>query len=517
MRRAIIYCRVSSVQQVTDGHGLESQEHRCREYARQRGYEIECVFRDSVTGGGDFWKRPAMTELFRYLDDRPLKDYVVIFDDLKRFARDTLFHWKLRREFQSRNTQIECLNFNFEDTPEGEFVETIMAAQGQLERQQNRRQVIQKQRARLEKGYWPFYQPPGYRAFKDPVHGKLLKPVEPQASIIREALEGYASGRFQEQVDVQKFLQNKKYHGDKPVYLETVKRLLTRVVYAGWIEYEPWDIPKTKGFHEALISLETYQKIQSRLSGKVRIFSRKDTRSDFLLRGFILCNECRKPYTGSWSTGRGGKFPYYRCNTVSCHRHNKGVRKEIIDKQFANILQSVQPRAGTIALSKAILIDVWDKKIKEATAVKKEKELALKELQVKKMSYVELIPKATSSAVIEAYEEKIDELSNKELALMGEIEHVTPQLEFGTAVNAVFELLKNPYSMWEKGSLEDKRLVLKLVFAEQVVYDHEKGFETPILSLPLRAFQLSDVSRSQLVEVVGIEPTWKAVIQKESP
>ena len=80
-----------------------------------------------------------------------------------------------------------------------------------------------------------------------------------------------------------------------------------------------------------------------------------------------------------------------------------------------------------------------------------------------------------------------------------------------------FELLKNPYSRWENGNQESKRLVLKLVFAEKLVYDHEKGFETAILSLPLRAFELSDVSRSQLVEVVGIEPTWKAVVKKESP
>ena len=86
--KALIYCRVSSTKQAVEGHGLDSQEHRCRDYAAARGYEVEAVFPDDVTGGGDFMKRPGMVALISYLDaQRDRKAYVVIFDDLKRFAR----------------------------------------------------------------------------------------------------------------------------------------------------------------------------------------------------------------------------------------------------------------------------------------------------------------------------------------------------------------------------------------------------------------------------------------------
>lgn len=173
---AVIYCRVSSTKQKTEGSGLESQEHRCRQYAEARGFEVEAVFPDDASGGGDFMKRPGMVNLLRYIDAQPDKNYVVIFDDLKRFARDTEFHIKLRREFQQRDARIECLNFKLDDTPEGKFVETIFAAQGELEREQNRRQVIQKMKARVEKGYYVFHPPIGYRYEKDRTHGKLLGP-----------------------------------------------------------------------------------------------------------------------------------------------------------------------------------------------------------------------------------------------------------------------------------------------------------------------------------------------------
>ena len=121
MQKALIYCRVSSVQQKTEGHGLESQEHRCAEYAIQRGYKVEKTFRDSFSGGGDFMKRPAMVELLNYAEKNLSAGYVVIFDDLKRFARDTEFHLKLRGVFKAMHLKPECLNFNFDDSPAGRF------------------------------------------------------------------------------------------------------------------------------------------------------------------------------------------------------------------------------------------------------------------------------------------------------------------------------------------------------------------------------------------------------------
>ncbi|MEM9099374.1 MAG: recombinase family protein [Pseudomonadota bacterium] len=134
-KRAVIYCRVSSAKQRLEGSGLESQEHRCRSYAQDHGLTVDAVFPDDSSGGGDFMKRPGMVALLSYLDAQAGTPYVVIFDDLKRFARDTQFHLALRNELARRGARVECLNFKFEDTPEGKFVETVFAAQGQLERE----------------------------------------------------------------------------------------------------------------------------------------------------------------------------------------------------------------------------------------------------------------------------------------------------------------------------------------------------------------------------------------------
>ena len=491
-QKAIIYARVSSERQKTEGHGLESQEHRCREYAERKGYEVEKVFKDSFTGGGDFMQRPAMAELLVYLEDRPLVNYVVIFDDLKRLARDTMAHIKLRNSFDALMAKVECPNFTFEDTPEGMFIETILAAQGQLERQQNKRQVIQKQKARLESGYWPFFPPPGYVQKKSPLHGKLLVADEPKASIIREALEGFASGRFQEQMDVQNFLNKEGfYDGKRKIYLEQVKRLLTRVTYAGYVEYPDWGVARRKAHHDGLVSLETYLKIQERLSGKVITFTRKDLNEDFPARGFILCATCSNALTASWSTGRKAKFPYYRCKTATCVEAGKSIKRDDLESDLVKILKSIKPKQEVLDYTKARLLVKWNKKIAdlERHIRVKERELVGVRNEIKDLSA--LAGKTKDERIRNVYEARLTELMDKELVLAAKVENPEKNnIDFGTACDTVFEYLKNPYAKWHTGVLVEQRLVLRVVFSELLKYDRHEGFGTAQLALPLKVFEV---------------------------
>jgi site-specific DNA recombinase len=209
MRKALIYCRVSSERQVREGHGLEGQEQRCLAYAQAHGYEVVAVFRDEGVSGGVV-EREGMQEMLDFLDTHAREEsYVVLIDDLKRLARDVVGHLHLRKAIFTRRASIESPSHRFGDSPEDLFVESILAATAELERNQNKRQVRNRMQACLEAGYWPFYPPPGYTFAKVAGHGKLLVPKEPEAGIIKEALEGFATRRLADQVDVQHFLQSK--------------------------------------------------------------------------------------------------------------------------------------------------------------------------------------------------------------------------------------------------------------------------------------------------------------------
>ncbi|MEM1150945.1 MAG: recombinase family protein [Pseudomonadota bacterium] len=349
MQPALIYCRVSGKKQVCDGTGLDSQEHRCRQYAQMKGYTVDAVFPDDVSGGGNFMNRKGMVALLSHLDAHPDKTYVVIFDDLKRFARDKRYHWDLRDAFDARGAILDCLNFTFEDTPEGAFYEAIVAAQGDLERKQNKRQTLQKMQARLERGFWVFRAPIGYAYKQTRRDGVILIRDEPVASIIQEVLEGYASGRFQSQAEVKRHLQAQPAF-PKPkggvVRLQKVTDILTNPIYAGCVYSEKWDMPPRKGQHDGLISIAAFDKIQSRIKGAAMAPARKNIGNDFALRGFAACACCGVPFYSAYSrSATGRQYAYHRCHTKGCELAGKSIPRDKLEDEFATLLKSLRPTA----------------------------------------------------------------------------------------------------------------------------------------------------------------------------
>lgn len=505
---ALVYCRVSSERQKKEGQGLDSQEHRCRDYASRKGYVVEKVFQDSFTGGGNFMERPAMKALLAYVDEHAKQDYVVIFDDLKRFARDTLFHWSLRRAFRARRITPECLNFNFEDTPEGEFIETILAAQGELERKQNRRQVIQKQRARLERGYWPFFPPPGYTTRRDPTHGKLLVPNEPRAGLIREAFLGYAHGRLDAQKDVLDFLQAGGFFAARRSglgYIEDVTRLLTRVIYAGFIEYRPWQVSRRPGHHEALITSQTYELVQAKLLRTERLLSRRDTSADFRLRRFVVCAQCRRPYTAAWTTKRAGAYRvgYYRCATRGCTEGNRSVRADVLHTHFLELLQTIQPAPHTLKLFETELLRHWNRRLAKLQLEDAASEMELRAVRDDILQIAERAKRVKDERVVTIYEDQLARLAQREASLTAQVSRpATEGVSFETALSQVCEHLSNPYKTWVDGDVKDRALLLKIIFEGLLAYDRHSGFETAELSLPLRVCDYFATSQSHGVEMV---------------
>ncbi|UWQ35020.1 recombinase family protein [Leisingera sp. M527] len=508
---AVIYCRVSSTKQKIEGRGLESQEHRCRKYAVDRGYEVEAVFPDDITGGVDFMKRPGMVALLSYLEAQPAKSYVVIFDDLKRFARKTAFHLKLREELARRGARVECLNFKFEDTPEGQFIETVMAAQGELEREQNARQTRQKMQARLEKGYSVFAAPIGYVYGKDKLHGKILTRDEPIASIVQEALEGFAMGRFQSQAEVKRFLESQpafpKDLSGGLIRQWKVSKMLRRVTYAGYIEAPDWGVSLRKGHHEPLISFETYTRIQERLNGSTRAPARKDLNEDFPMRGFVLCNDCGEPLTACWSKGKTKRYPYYLCDTRGCESYRKSVRRADIDEGFEAFLQALQPTKQLFGLVRDMFIAAWDMRLAQAKKQKSELEKQLRDTSKQVDAFLDRIVNADNPALIEAYEQRLDKLGRERILLeekAGKI--IPPKGRLEEFIELSLEFLSNPWDIYKNGSLAIKKTVQRLAFEEPVRYCRKQGYRTPKITLPFKVLDDLNHQKCDMVPPHGLEP-----------
>lgn len=506
-KRAIIYCRVSDKKQKRDGDGLHSQEHRCREYAAARGYDVETVFHDDVSGGGDFMQRPGMVAMLRFMETRTRDGYVVIFDDLKRFARDTMFHLKLRQELAAYHATVECLNFKFEDTPEGQFVETVIAAQGQLERLQNRRQTLQKMKARLERGYYVFAAPVGYPYEKVEGHRRMLVRDEPLASIITEALEGYASGRFELQAEVKRFLASHlEYPRDRrgEPRAQRVTNLLKRPVYAGYVEAPDWGVTLRKGHHEPLISFETFRTIQDRLAGNAKTPARKDLSADFPLRGSVVCGRCGTPLTACWTKGKYSRYPYYLCPRKGCESYGKSIRRAAIEGEFEELLHDLRPAPELFSVARAMFEDLWNHRLATAETRRSSLKAALAKVERDIERFLDRVAQAELPSVITAYENRIRRLEERKIEISEKIANCgRPLRSFDETLRTSLDFLANPCNLWASDHLEHKKAVLKLAFADRLTYVRNEGFRTPDLALPFKVLADLKSTKSKLARPGG--------------
>ena len=134
---AVIYARVSSKKQVTQGDGLNSQQTRCTEYARYKGYEIIKTFADDMSGS--LTARPGMQSMLAYLRKRRKIGTVVIIDDISRLARGIEAHLQLRAAISTAGGTLESPSIEFGEDSDSVLVENLLASVSQHQRQKKRR------------------------------------------------------------------------------------------------------------------------------------------------------------------------------------------------------------------------------------------------------------------------------------------------------------------------------------------------------------------------------------------
>jgi site-specific DNA recombinase len=503
--KALIYCRISSKSQEELGSGLDSQETRCRRHAANKGYDVVMVFPDTITGGGDYMKRPGMLAMLSFIDAQPDENFVVIFDDLKRASRDTRAFLNLRDGFRLRRVQVECLNFDLGETPESEFAETIVVAQGALERKQNGRMVAQRMEARMHSGYWVHDAPIGYEYRTVKGRGKILFPAEPLAAIIREGFEHYASGHLQTQAEVKRFFESfpdfpRNKQGE--VKQQKVTRILTQPLYAGYVCSENYSIHWLKGQHEPLITLETFERVQERRAGTAKAPKRKNIGEHFALRGFVCCDGCGVPLRSSLARGKMGKrYPYYLCQTKTCDSYGKSIPRDRLENEIGAFVKSLQPSKTLFQLAASMVKHLWDHQRQQAAEIARSSKLQMSELEKQIDQILDRMMDVTNRDVIARFESKIAGLEKRKSILAEQSTKTTaPAQTFEEKLEPVLTFLANPWKLWQtegKSRIYMRRLVLKLAFTNRIKYCRIEGPRTPEIALPFKALrEFSDLKFS---------------------
>ncbi len=307
--RAVIYCRVSSKDQVQN-LSLPTQQKLCTEYCRRQGWQVDRAFEER----GESAKTANRTELknlLSYCRENKGRVHCVVVYALSRFARDKYDHAVLRAQLHALGITLRSATEPIDDSSSGKLMEGIVAAFAQFDNDVRSERTVLGMKARLERGGWTFPPPLGYVAQRDGTGKKTFIQDPERGPLVAHAFEIFASGLYNK-AQVLSIISKMglRTKSGKRLTAQSFGQLLRKPIYAGRIKVNGWDVSGKAEFPPLVIG-ETFDRVQALLEGKrPSVSPRLRNNPDFPLRNFVRCGSCERPLTGSFSRGRNARYAY---------------------------------------------------------------------------------------------------------------------------------------------------------------------------------------------------------------
>ena len=345
---------------------------------------------------------------------------------------------------------------------------------------------------------WPFKRPVGYR--KDAA--QHLVPDPEVAPLVRTAFEMYATGCYTKRqvLDHVTALGLRNYRGE-PMSTQVFDGMLVNPLYAGWLVVPQWDV-RERGAFEPIVSDELFEAVQARLDGRrPTLTPAQRFHPDFPLRHLVRCGECGRPLTGSWSSGNGGRYPYYFCQEKACKRV-KG-RKEDLEARFIEFLRRLQPRPEMVSLFVAAALDAWEARRTDASARRLAAERRRRELEDEKTRFARL--RALNHIDQEMFKAQVDRLRREEAALddvdVGDVDDT----EVEALVTFAGTVALDAARLWDTAPPAQKQRLQKALFPRGVSFGGT-GYRTTVNNLLFNDLPATTGADPTTVAPPGLEP-----------
>ena len=474
VKKAVLYCRVSTKEQVDEGGSLSTQERICRDYAIKNGFEISQIFIEQ----GESAKNADRTELKRllsYCADKKNGVGFVIAYKIDRIARNIDDYRQIRLLLKQYKIEIKSTTEYFEDNPAGRFMENIIANVAQFDNDVRTERSINGSRDAMREGRYVWNAPYGYSNAK--VAGKSTIVQNEKALLIRKIFEEIGKDLLPvDTIRAQFFTEGFTTRAGKKLTKSHYYRLINNPVYAGWIIKFG---ERHKGTFDPIISEQLFEQVQ-------RILKRRSHRSngiyqskhpDFPLRRFVF-HPTGKKITGAWSKGRTRKYAYYRFIGVP----NSDYQKEWMEQEFMSFLDRFVLNRNQLNTFKARLLDALDATTKEQLQVAAKLKSHISELEERQTKLIDKNVKGIINDTILG--RQLDDIERKLLTANAELLCI-PEKEQDIRELFVFveEYLEHPRQVWLKASL-DKRIKLQwFEFPKGITFDGKKFRTTEVASI----------------------------------
>ena len=382
-----IYARISRDKKEKPSDSIENQIALCESFIQKsEDFSLAGIYKDIAKTGTDF-ERPDFENLMEEV--RMGKVNCIVVKDLSRFGRNyTELGNFIEKIFPFLGVRFVAVNDNLDtfhmDDPNKSLEVILKNIVNETYATDISKKVSSSHQMRIKQGGFICGAAPyGYVARKDGDGIRRLYPDENTAPVVKKIFDAYLKGLSTS--GISKLLLEKRVYiatdyrkfgkavsdGDEPIRIwqpTTILQVLKNRAYTGTLiqgrnqkhlyegksrerlSEEHWTV--TENAHEAIISMDTFEKVQEKISEKSTPIkrSRKEnaaTKDDTIFRGMVYCNLCQKrmsvhrQLSGKrtvfyFSCNRFGEYKAEKCGTAITELTLQNTVKSAFDTIFLN-------------------------------------------------------------------------------------------------------------------------------------------------------------------------------------
>ena len=255
--------------------------------------------------------------------------------------------------------------------------------------------------------------------------------------------------------------------------------------------------------------------MQAILSGKrVKVKTLKKFNPIFPLRHITRCGVCGTPLTAALCRGRSKSYPYYWCPKKSCRAVK--LTKEQLEVEFLQHLASLRANPSVVAEFPKVAAEVWKKKQGDHDQQAKRLRKQLEAQKVYKSGLLKL--RVDGELSPEEFKDANDECARNIFGLDEQLRTVEAS-HYNAEAFAHFAQLQllDISKAWQIAKPEQRERVQNLLFDGGLEYSPKTGILNRSKSSIFSMLEAISKKKSDLVELIGIEPMTSSLRTRRSP
>jgi site-specific DNA recombinase len=470
--KAAVYLRVSTEEQ-RERQSIATQRTFAESYCASSNISPYAWYADDgVSGMIPLAERPYGAQLLA--DARASVIDTILVYKLDRLGRESRLILNVVSDLEALGLQIKSMTEPFDtSTPSGRFLLTILSAVAGLERDTIIQRSVEGSNRLAREGAWlGGIVPYGYQVVGRDRNSRLV--------VSEQAMPGFNVSEadivrliytmtVEEQKSCQVIADYLNALGVPPVYLRDrreVRRGKRKLATSGiWRAGRVRGIivnPTYKGLHQygkhskkqrevierevpAIVSAEIWERAQVVLHEHI-LFSRRNAKRSYLLRGIIKCAHCGLTYIGlGWSTSKGDPKVYYVCNGRHQARRLFGTRdKKCLAKSVdgamleAAIWQDIEKFLRNPGEVLELLVEQMNERGDEAAHLRAELAHLQHSLQAKNREKDTIITLFRRGRIDEhSLDSQLDQIQQEESELQKQMAHLQGLMQDAHSLEAV--------------------------------------------------------------------------------